>query len=378
MKPWFLRIALGALSRTVYRLQVGGISNVPSQGGALLVSNHLSTIDLLLILAAAPRFVRFLLPQELCARPVLGRVLRWLRVIPLPSDGHPRELAGALGQARDAIERGQVVGLFAERHVPRVGLMLPFRREFEQIMKGSSAPIIPVCLDGLWGSIFSHQKGRFFWKLPRRIPYPVSILFGKPLPPSATAFAVRTVIQDLHAQAWGHRRRFLQPLHRAFVHRARRCPLRFAMADARVPRLSFGGALMRSIFLARRLRDHWAGQEMVGILLPPSVAGALVNFAALLREEFRSTSTTPSPTNRSPPVSRQCKLQTVLTSQSLSRPRQSEIPLPHSPVAGRTRRQTARWRANCSRSRWPGSPRWAWSKEPSDANGPARWTTWPP
>ncbi len=144
-------------------------------------------------------------------------------------------------------------------------------------------PSFPVCLDGVWGSIFSYQRGRFFWKVPRCLPYPVTISFGKALPPSATAFGVRSVIQELTAtDAWSHRRRTMKPLHRAFVQRARRCPLRFAMADARVPRLSFGGALMKVIFLARRLRSRWAGQEMVGILLPPSVAGALVNFAALL------------------------------------------------------------------------------------------------
>jgi acyl-[acyl-carrier-protein]-phospholipid O-acyltransferase/long-chain-fatty-acid--[acyl-carrier-protein] ligase len=108
----------------------------------------------------------------------------------------------------------------------------------------------------------------------------------------------------------------MKPLHRAFVQRARRCPLRFAMADARVPKLSFGGALMKVIFLARRLRSHWAGQEKVGILLPPSVAGALVNFAALLMGKV--------PVNLNYTLSeeplascvRQCKLQTLLTSQA--------------------------------------------------------------
>ena len=208
--------------------------------------------------------------------------LRYLRVIPLPPESQPRELNRALHEAREAIRQGEVVGIFAENNISRIGVMLPFRREFERIMEGVDAPIIPVCLDGVWGSIFSYQRGRFFWKLPRRIPYPVTISFGKAAAWLRTAFEVRSVIQELNTDAWPHRRRTMKPLHRAFVQRARRCPFRFAMADARVPRLSFAGALMKVIFLARRLRAPWAGQQMVGILLPPSVPGALVNFAALL------------------------------------------------------------------------------------------------
>jgi len=316
MKSKALRLLLRLFTRLFYRLTVLSPAHVPSQGGALLVSNHVSFVDLLLILASTRRPVRFLLPQGVCELRWLKPFLRCLEVIPLPPEQQPRELIRALHQARDAIQQGEVVGIFAEESVSRIGVTLPFRREFERIMEGVAAPIIPVCLAGVWGSIFSYQSGRFFWKVPRRIPYPVTISFGKPMPATATAFEVRTAIQELTTDAWPHRRKMMKPLHRAFVQRARRCPFRFAMADARVPRLSFGGALTKVVFLARRLRSHWAGQEMVGILLPPSVAGALVNFAALLLGKV--------PVNLNYTLSeeplascvRQCKLQTVLTSQA--------------------------------------------------------------
>ena len=316
MKPMALRIFLWLFTRTFYRATVLSPDHVPAKGGALLVSNHVSFVDMLLILASTHRFVRFLLPQDVCALWWLKPFLRYLRVIPLPPESQPRELARALHQAHDAIRQGEVVGIFAEQSISRIGVLLPFRREFERIMEGVDAPIIPVCLDGVWGSIFSYQKGRFFWKVPRRLPYPVTISFGKALPPCATAFEVRSVIQELNTDAWCHRRKTMKPLHRAFVQRARRYPLRFAMADARVPKLSFGGALVKVIFLASRLRPHWAGQERVGILLPPSVAGALVNFAALLMGKV--------PVNLNYTLSeeslvscvRQCQLQTLLTSQA--------------------------------------------------------------
>ena len=316
MKPMFARTILWLFSRICYRVTVLSPDNVPATGGALLVSNHISFVDMVLILASTRRFVRFMLPADVCAVWWLKPFLRYLHVFPLPTESQPRELIQVLHQAGDAIRQGEVVGIFAEDNISRIGVLLPFRREFERMMKDMEAPIIPVCLDGVWGSIFSYQKGRFFWKFPRRLPYPVTISFGKALPSSATAFEVRSVIQELNTDAWSHRRKTMKPLHRAFVQRARRCPFRFAMADARVPKLNFGGALMKVVFLARRLRSDWAGQEMVGLLLPPSVAGALVNFAALLMGKV--------PVNLNYTLSeesltsciRQCKLQTVLTSQA--------------------------------------------------------------
>jgi acyl-[acyl-carrier-protein]-phospholipid O-acyltransferase/long-chain-fatty-acid--[acyl-carrier-protein] ligase len=311
-----VRILLWIFTRTFYRVTVLSSDHVPHQGGALLVSNHVSFVDMLLILASTRRCVRFVLPQGVCELWWLKPFLRYLRVIPLPSEQQPRDLIKALHQARAAVQQGEVVGIFAEKNISRIGVLLPFRHEFERIMEGVEAPIIPVCLDGVWGSIFSYQRGRFFWKLPRRIPHPVTLSFGQPMPATATAIEVRTVIQELATEAWPHRRKTMKPLHRAFVERARRCPLRFAMADARVPHLSFGGALIKVVFLARRLRSHWAGQEMVGILLPPSVAGALINFAALLLGKV--------PVNLNYTLSeepmascvRQCNLQTILTSQA--------------------------------------------------------------
>jgi len=316
MKPAVLRIPLVLFTRAFYRVTVLAPENLPAQGGALLVSNHVSFVDLVLLLASTRRFVRFLLPQSVCERWWLKPFLRCLRVIPLPPESQGRELARALGQARDAIQQGDVVGIFAEESVSRIGVMLPFRRSMEQIMEGVNAPIIPVCLDGVWGSIFSYQSGRFFWKVPRRIPYPVTINFGEALPPTATAFEVRNAIQELNTDAWPHRRRTMKPLHRAFVQRARRCPLRLAWADARVPRLSFGGALTKTVFLARRLRLPWADQEMVGVLLPPSVAGALVNFAALLMGKIPVNLNYTLSEQALASCARQCQLQTVLTSKA--------------------------------------------------------------
>jgi acyl-[acyl-carrier-protein]-phospholipid O-acyltransferase/long-chain-fatty-acid--[acyl-carrier-protein] ligase len=197
----------------------------------------------------------------------------------------------------------------------RIGQMLPFRRGMERIMKGVDAPIIPVNIDGIWGSIFSFSGGRFFWKLPRRIPYPVRVTFGKPLPPTATAREVRQVVQELGVDAFLRRKRYMKTLTRSFIQTARRHPFRFAMADGRTPRLRFLSVLAQSIFLARRLRTRWRGQEMVGILLPPSIPGAVANLAALLMGKVPVNLNYTASNETLASCAEQCNLKTVLTSR---------------------------------------------------------------
>src|SRR6266550_9523026 len=102
--------------------------------------------------------------------------------IPISSEQRPRDLVHSLRAAGGAIEGGDIVCIFAEGQMTRIGQLLPFRRGFERIMKGVDAPIIPVHLDNVWGSIFSFERGKFIWKWPHRIPYPVTVSFGKPMP----------------------------------------------------------------------------------------------------------------------------------------------------------------------------------------------------
>jgi acyl-[acyl-carrier-protein]-phospholipid O-acyltransferase/long-chain-fatty-acid--[acyl-carrier-protein] ligase len=154
------------------------------------------------------------------------------------------------------------------------------------------------------------------WKLPRKIPYPVTVTFGKPMPSTSGAQEVRQTVQELGAEAYQFRKRYMRPLHRSFVQTARRHPFRFAMADGRTPKLTFGGALTRTVFLARRLRPIWSGQKMVGILLPPSVPGALVNLAALLMGKVPVNLNYTASNEILASCAKQCELKTVITSRA--------------------------------------------------------------
>ncbi len=312
-----VRFLLWAATHSIYRIRIEGRENIPETGGALFVSNHMSFVDALLLIASTDRPIRFLMFKGIYDLPYVKPFAKMIRAIPISSELRPREMLHSLREATKAIKGGEVVCIFAEGQITRIGQLLPFRRGMERIMKGVDAPIVPINLDGVWGSIFSFERGRFVWKLPRSIPYPVTVSFGKPMPSTTPPFEVRRAVQELQTDAYRHRRKRMLPLHRSLVHTAHRHPFRFAMADKRRRRMNWGGALLSAIFLARRLRSRWAGQEMVGILLPPSVPGALVNFAATLAGKIPVNLNYTASDESLASCAEQCKLKTVVTTAQL-------------------------------------------------------------
>jgi acyl-[acyl-carrier-protein]-phospholipid O-acyltransferase/long-chain-fatty-acid--[acyl-carrier-protein] ligase len=183
-----LRFLLWALTHSFYRIRIDG--------------NHVSFVDGPLLMASTDRSIRFLMEKSYYELRWLNPFARVLGLIPVSSTQSPRELIGSLQAAGDAIRAGHVVCIFAEGGITRTGDLLEFRHGFEHIMRnvdgtGNLPPIVPIALVGVWGSIFSFESGRFFWKWPRKFPYPVTVRFGKPLPPNATADEARAAVDEL-------------------------------------------------------------------------------------------------------------------------------------------------------------------------------------
>jgi acyl-[acyl-carrier-protein]-phospholipid O-acyltransferase/long-chain-fatty-acid--[acyl-carrier-protein] ligase len=194
------------MTHTIYRVRVENLENLPRRGGALLISNHVSFVDWLLVMAAADRPVRFLMGKDYYDKFWIRPFASVPRVIPIPPEIRPREMVQALRDCGRAIQQGDVVCIFAEGALTRTGQMRPFRRGFEHMMKDivcgpgieSGAPVIvPVALIGLWGSIFSFAGGRVLWKWPRQFPRVITVRFGHPLPPAATPEEVQAAVEAL-------------------------------------------------------------------------------------------------------------------------------------------------------------------------------------
>jgi acyl-[acyl-carrier-protein]-phospholipid O-acyltransferase / long-chain-fatty-acid--[acyl-carrier-protein] ligase len=316
LPEWFGRLILFFATRTVYRVRVIGRDNFPEKTGALLVCNHMSFVDVALLVAATDRPIRFIMYQRIYEHPIVKPFAKMVKAIPISSEQHPREMLHSLKTATDALRNDEIVCIFAEGQITRTGQLLPFRRGLERIMKGVEVPIIPVNLDGVWGSIFSFERGRFLWKMPRRIPYRVTVSFGKPMAPTSSAVEVRAAVQELHATAFETRKSSMKTLDRAFVRTARQRPWRFFMADGKTPRVSFGSALNKTVYIARRLRREIGEQEMVGVLLPPSVGGALTNYALMLMGRVPVNLNYTSSNETIASCARQCGLDLVVTSKA--------------------------------------------------------------
>lgn len=276
-----LRLIIVMVAHTLYRVRILGAEKMPKEGGAMLVPNHVSFLDCLFLLAATDRPIRFVVEQHWYERPLLKPFMKALGVIPISAAGGPRVVLKALRDAGKALDDGEVVCLFAEGEISRMGSTLPFRRGLQRIVKGRNAPIIPMHLDRVYGSLGSSRLGRMQW-LPTKIPCPVTVSFGDPMSTEVRPEEVRLAVENLAERASQVSADELKPLHVAFVKRVRRAPWRHCLGDSQGKKLSRGASLAGAVVMARRLRPRWTDQQNVGVMLPPSIAGAIVAFAASL------------------------------------------------------------------------------------------------
>jgi acyl-[acyl-carrier-protein]-phospholipid O-acyltransferase / long-chain-fatty-acid--[acyl-carrier-protein] ligase len=278
---FIVRSVLWMLTHTLYRITIAGREHIPSRGPALIISNHMSMIDGALVGASIDRPIRFLVYGPHFRLPWLQWFMRYLHAIPVTA-GNKKEVVRALERAHAELAAGHVVCIFAEGAVSRTGNLLPFKRGFERIVDGIDVPVIPIYLDRVWGSIFSFKGGKFFWKIPERLPYPVTVQIGKPLPSTMKAAEARLAVLELGAEALSRRRPDTHLLHTEYMRSAKRRWRHPALADSTGQELTHGRTLVAAMLFARILKRRTPDQRMVGLLLPSSVGGALANIAVLM------------------------------------------------------------------------------------------------
>jgi acyl-[acyl-carrier-protein]-phospholipid O-acyltransferase/long-chain-fatty-acid--[acyl-carrier-protein] ligase len=261
-----------------YRATALGLEHLP-KGGFLLLPNHISWVDAIVLQLACPRRIRYIIDQEFYHKPLLQPFLRIAGCIPIDT----RNSRAAIRAAAEKIASGEIVCLFPEGQLTRSGTLLRLRRGYELIARHANAPVVPVWLDRLWGSIFSFQGGRFFTKLPKRIPYRVTIAFGKSLDADAADIAtVREELLKLGESCFSRRPELNRHLAETCVRGLKKRRFSTAAVDgvdqSKLGRAKLlGAAAALSRYLRRECRD-----ERIAIVLPASKGSVVANLAVTL------------------------------------------------------------------------------------------------
>jgi acyl-[acyl-carrier-protein]-phospholipid O-acyltransferase/long-chain-fatty-acid--[acyl-carrier-protein] ligase len=227
-------------------------------------------------------------------------------------------VADALRQAGLAAARGEVVCLFAEGRATKAGASLTGAAQLEQVAAVCpGVPVVPVCVDQVWGSLFSGRGGRISWKWPQVLRFTAWVTIGRPPPPGTAPGAVTQALYRLSADAAVARNPQRPPVHRQFIRMAARHPFRPCVIDSLAPDrpLNYGKALAGAMCLARTLRPVLGDTPMVGVWLPPGLGGVLVNVAlALLGKTSVNLNYTSAPEGIRSAL-RQCGAKHVLTAR---------------------------------------------------------------
>jgi acyl-[acyl-carrier-protein]-phospholipid O-acyltransferase/long-chain-fatty-acid--[acyl-carrier-protein] ligase len=173
-----VRIAALGLGRIFYRVRVIGTEHLPASGGVLFVSNHVSYADTIPLSLATGRKFRFTSFEGLFEVPLLGRVLRAVGSIPVS----PTNAREAIRRMADCAAAGECVLLFPEGKLTLDGATQEIKGGYELVARRADCPVVMVHLDGLWGSIFSFEGGKWFFKWPRPWRRDVKVTFSRPMP----------------------------------------------------------------------------------------------------------------------------------------------------------------------------------------------------
>ncbi len=198
----FFRAWFHMLLRIFYRFYVFGMENFPKEGGCLLVSNHLSYADPVFIGAVFPRKVRYLAYSGLANSFLLRFVFRLTKTLTVS----PEKSLRSIRESVRRLKGGLPLCVFAEGGISQIGVVLPFMRGPILLAQRANIPVIPVHLDGVWGSVFSMSQGRFFKKFPISFPYRVTVRVGKPLMHrEITQFASQNAVMELGRLSFAER-----------------------------------------------------------------------------------------------------------------------------------------------------------------------------
>ncbi len=198
--PEFLmRFLIWVMLHTIYRVKHSNLDNIPTEGAAVLVCNHVSFVDALILAGFANRPVRFVMDHQIFKTPVLGFIFRTAKAIPIASEKEDPDMKKRAFDIIDqALRDGELVMIFPEGKITFDGEMNVFRKGIEEIIERTPVPVIPMALRGLWGSFFSRKDGAAMSGMPRRFFSKIELVAGSAIAPqNVTAKDLQEKITNL-------------------------------------------------------------------------------------------------------------------------------------------------------------------------------------
>ena len=279
MPEHFLFAFFRILAAAVYRVRLNGAGNIPD-GGALIISNHISYVDAVILQVAFPRKLWFMAVHGPRRRGLPLWFYRISGVIPLSSE----RASGGLRLAMRKMKEGELVCIFPEGQVSRTGALMEIRKGFEVLARRAEVPVVPVFIDSLWGSIFSYSNQKIIWKLPDRLPFRVLVNVGQPLDHATiTPIKARQALLDLSEEAYQLRPELRSHVAKECVKSLGRHPWKKLLVDRTADRRELAAGMVLAVALCYSTRIRKAVPERrVGVVLPPGAGGFIANLAISL------------------------------------------------------------------------------------------------
>ena len=282
----FVRLLVQMVFYTLYDVKISGQENLPEDGAAVVVANHSSWLDGAILLVLVPRIPRTIAWSGNFSGAILERFARFCGIILMGSG--PHSIRRGLEKARDVLREGEVLGIFPEGGISRECQVKTFKPGLKKILKKLESedeiPVVPIYFDEIWGSNFSYVGGKVFNRFPWPLRRPLSVHIGKPVSSECSMFEIRQAVQELGATTMNNQAGpFNSPVSQ-FISACKASKFRSKVADSTRQEETGGKLLTRALILRRLLiREVLSADEAnVGVLIPPSVGGSIVNVALAL------------------------------------------------------------------------------------------------
>lgn len=275
----FTRLLLLPLLKSNYKFNVEGLKNLPQSGGVLMLGNHISWIDWLVLQVASPRGIKFVMYRGIYNKWYLNWILKFFKVIPIGA-GASKE---SIELIRKHLKNGEVVALFPEGHISYNGQINEFQKGFELIIKDlDEICIVPFYLRGLWGSSFS-RADKFYKELTaKKGKREIIVAFGKPIYEFIDSAAMKQKVVELSFSSWENFLSRQKPLTHHWLDTAKSNLLKECAVDSMGTSLSNAKFITAVLVFAKILKSELKNEKHVGVLLPSSAIGAIINMTLLV------------------------------------------------------------------------------------------------